>query len=464
MAPFDTVNLANLNVHFTIPVLNKAGRGTGFSYNLSYDNSVWTPLSSNGTTSWVAAPNWGWRGITEVATGYLSFSDTFVKECPPLEGSPHYGFEFLFSNFVYHDKFGVAHSFAGTATLETNTCGTEAATLYSSATDGSGYSLFFYTSDGAIITSTLTTPGGKVITPPFNLTAGAATMTDANGNQLTVNSSGQFFDTLSSTTPVLTVAGAGTPASPMTFTYPAPNDGASSCNPITDCASYTMNYTQYTVQTAFGVKGVTEYGPLSNPLVSSIKLPDGSSYSFTYEKTPGSCTPLSGTYETNCVTGRIASVTLPTGGEITYAYTGGSNGIESDGSTAGLTRTLSPGGEWQYSRTLVSGTPGTGSEWTTTVIDPNNNYTIINSAEDGSTTNPTYNFYETQRLVYQGSTKGTLLLTTFNCWNNNFVSCPTQAVSSPITKLDQIGPLPFASGRGGAGGFGNRVQRIRASH
>jgi hypothetical protein len=63
-----------------------------------------------------------------------------------------------------------------------------------------------------------------------------------------------------------------------------------------------------------------------------------------YEQTPGSCTPLSGTYTTNCVTGRIASVTLPTGGEVSYTYTGGSNGIESDGSPSGLTRTLKPGG------------------------------------------------------------------------------------------------------------------------
>ncbi|MGA7630598.1 MAG: hypothetical protein WCB11_07510, partial [Terriglobales bacterium] len=28
--PFDTVNLGNLNVHFAIPVLNKAGRGLPF--------------------------------------------------------------------------------------------------------------------------------------------------------------------------------------------------------------------------------------------------------------------------------------------------------------------------------------------------------------------------------------------------------------------------------------------------
>ena len=35
-----------------------------------------------------------------------------------------------------------------------------------------------------------------------------------------------------------------------------------------------------------------EYGRTSVALISSISLPDGTSYAFTYEQTPGSCTPL----------------------------------------------------------------------------------------------------------------------------------------------------------------------------
>ena len=38
--PFDTVNLGNLNVNFVIPVFHKAGRGTPFTYDLSYDSSI----------------------------------------------------------------------------------------------------------------------------------------------------------------------------------------------------------------------------------------------------------------------------------------------------------------------------------------------------------------------------------------------------------------------------------------
>jgi hypothetical protein len=53
--PFDTINNANLNVNFRIPVVNKAGRGIGFYYLLNYNSSVWSPVSSGGTTAWTPA-------------------------------------------------------------------------------------------------------------------------------------------------------------------------------------------------------------------------------------------------------------------------------------------------------------------------------------------------------------------------------------------------------------------------
>lgn len=96
--PFDTVNLGNLNLHFSIPVLHKAGRGMSFTYDLSYDSSVWTPLTSNGTTSWSPAQNWGWRGVTEVATGYFGWNTTLVKTCPPQQGLPKPGFQMTLSS------------------------------------------------------------------------------------------------------------------------------------------------------------------------------------------------------------------------------------------------------------------------------------------------------------------------------------------------------------------------------
>ena len=57
--PFDTVNLSNLDVHFGIPVVAKAGRGTPFHYTLSYDSQVWGQVLVNGTTTWSPVANWG---------------------------------------------------------------------------------------------------------------------------------------------------------------------------------------------------------------------------------------------------------------------------------------------------------------------------------------------------------------------------------------------------------------------
>src|SRR5258708_30231783 len=44
----DVINLGNLNVHYSIPVFSRAGRGMPFSYGLAYDSSVWQP-----STSWI---------------------------------------------------------------------------------------------------------------------------------------------------------------------------------------------------------------------------------------------------------------------------------------------------------------------------------------------------------------------------------------------------------------------------
>src|SRR5437879_10054315 len=66
----EVINLGNLNAHWTIPVIHKPGRGINFTYDLSYDTSVWYPVGG----TWQPVQNWGWRGQTEAATGYASQS------------------------------------------------------------------------------------------------------------------------------------------------------------------------------------------------------------------------------------------------------------------------------------------------------------------------------------------------------------------------------------------------------
>lgn len=415
----DVINLGNNNAHLVIPVFQKSGRGLMFNYNLVYDSSVWTPVASNGTTTWQNSPdtNWGWT-TSILRGGHTSYFETDTPhQC--TSGRVIYPYDvYSYSNWAYIDGFGTRHPFLGASTYsDTVPCHTGGSTGFTRvANDGSGYTISvtgstvnsLYASDGALI----------------NASTGAITLTDRNGNQITsTNSSGttSYYDTLSSATAVLTVSGSGTPSSPYLLTYTAPS-GAN--------ASYTMKYTTYSIRTNFGCSGISEYGANGTTtanLVSEIDLPDSSKYTFAYEPTPG---------HSGFITGRLASVTLPTGGTISYSYSGGSNGVVcADGSTATLTRTT-PDGAWTYARAQVSG-----NHWQTTIADPNNNQTLIDFQKD-SVTPSTNNFYEVQRKSYQGSTSGTLLRQWTTCYNGNTTSCATTAVSSPITQknvADQFG-------------------------
>ena len=172
------------------------------------------------------------------------------------------------------------------------------------------------------------------------------------------------------------------------------------------------------MQTNFGCSGITEFGPTSENLVSEIDLPDqgingGDKYTFTYEATPG---------HSGSVTGRPYQVTLPTGGTITYSYSGGSGGIVcADGSTATLGR-QTPDGTWSYAHSE------SGTAWTTTITDPQGNQTVMNFQ----------GIYPTETQAYQGSTSGTLLKTTYTCYNGSASPCNATAISLPITQRSAI--------------------------
>jgi len=367
----DIINLANLNAHLAVPVLNKQGRaGMNFSYAITYDSSVWYPTLVNGVQTWQPVQYWGWSGPEEAATGYVSYKVHRGSQCP-VRGD---GNVVIYDTYVYHDAAGVAHAYSSSAEID---CNGMFDGFSETAADGSGY-LINVTDVGM---ETITTASGYVINPT---TSTGGNSTDTNGNQITYSSStGQFFDTLSSTVPVLTITG----TEPITFAYTAPSGGN---------ASYIVNYTTFTVQTNFGCGGssaVAEYGPTQVSLVSSITLPDNTSYSFNYEPTPG---------HSGNVTGRLASVTLPTGGMILYSYSGGSNGITcTDGSAAGLNR-QTPDGTWTYTRS------GSSPTWTTNITDPQGNVTALNF----------YVIYETQRQLYQGSAQPSNLLATITtCYN-----------------------------------------------
>jgi RHS repeat-associated protein len=389
----DVTNLGNLNMHFDFPVFAKPGRGMPFTYTLSFDSSVWSPVTVSGVKSWQPAANWNWRAVTEVATGYISRTRTTIRCQIPDSFPPRYVNDPYWYNFQYHDQFGVVHSFDNTM----GGCPGDIIDNSSRTTDSSGLTL-----DTSTIPAKITARDGTTFNPPLDSGVGAATRTDRNGNQISTANGNSFIDTLGMT--ALTVSG-GAP-NPQVFTYTTTTGTA---------ASVTVNYAPYTVQTNFGCAGINEFPATSASLVSSVVYPDGSTFTFNYEPTPGLGT----------VTGRIASITLSTGSTISYTYTGGNNGIIcADGSTAGLMRTTTDG-------TTTYARSGSGTAWTTTFTDGASpgNQTVINFQTAGT---PAL-FLETHRTMNQGAS--TVLLQTDTCYNSAVANCSATAITLPITRI-----------------------------
>jgi len=397
----DVVDNANLNVHLEIPVLSKAGRGLPFYYILTYDNSLWYPSSASGTNTWTPVADWGWGTISQPEAGAAGYSWS-QGTCHDLLGNL-YNYD-IYSSWVYYDSLAAPHAAPATlkvsdwSSINTNGNGTckpigPASQGQALLIDGSGYTL----SVTAAPAATAYTRSGTALQVAVG--SQSASAKDANGNQITYNGS-SFTDTLSTT--ALTVSGIA--PNPTTFTYTGPNGGSS---------YYTMNYTTETVETNFGCSGISDYGRSSKVtayLVTSIALPDGTSYQFTYE-------PTLNPVHSGAVTGRLASVTLPTGGVISYTYSpsGATNNdiVCADGSAAMLNRSTPDTGSnpWQYAHSE------SGTAWTTTLTDPQSNVTTFSFQ----------GIYETERQVAG-------LETIYTCYNGASFPCNSTSVALPITQ------------------------------
>lgn len=418
----DVVDLGNNNVHLAIPVLHKPGRGQNFIMDITYDSSVWLPVGASGSQFWSSVNNWGWQGIYNNSMGYLTYQ-TYQQGAPcDPPNDMRWNSWSTYTNWTFVDQAGTAHTFAGATFSSTSLSGcvnpgTLPPGFTSAASDGSGYVLSASGTSGTVYTN-----DGKTMNLPIN-PAGPPqswSVADRNGNVISGSAAGVYTDTL----------GYNVLTQNLVYTAPAGS------------AQFVGKYSTLTVQTAFGCSGISEVGPSGTSLLTEIDLPDYNSttnpnarYTFAYEVTPGDA------HNPHYVTGRLASVTLPTGGTISYSYSGGSQGIVcADGSTATLTRTT-PDGTWIYARSQISG-----NHWQTTITDPANNQTVIDFQKDSNTNSPTYIFYETNRQVYQGSVSpSNLMQTTYACFNGASSPCTTTAVSSPITQKSVTTILPGAN-------------------
>src|SRR5581483_3010145 len=403
----DRINQANQNIHWGFPIISKPGRGLGFNYSLGFDNSVWKVVDDgSGNLSWQPMNDvFGWTRQTEALSGYATYDTTWDEVC-----GTHY------ENWVYHDPAGTAHPFD---LFITNSAGCTLSAS-GSAADNSGYTMAI--SFDTPLSVTVYPPGGGAINPPVGDQTGPTKIYDSNGNYISSGDGVTFTDTLGIWQ--MTIANSGTPY-PTSYTYRIPGGSSATTN---------IGYTSYPVQTNFGCSGIAEYSYLAGvPLITSITYPDGSSYQLEYEDTPGF---------PGSKTGRLKSVTLPTGGKISYSYWGGAgglNGIFCDGKTAAFVRTVEDGsGSSQSSSTYIA--QNADGTTTTHVTSEQGDETVIDFSKG----------FETQRRIYQGAqSSGILLETILDCWNGvSSGTCgPGITVNPPIANHIKYTELPGTASR-----------------
>ncbi len=379
----DAVNRQNLNVNFTIPVVSVPGRGLDFSHAIVYDSLIWR-ISGGAWTPVVdqdGNPRWGWK--KDIPGGRISYrTTTRTTKCFDEYGGWFWGTITTWSGYVYLDVLGTNHGFPVSITEDCN--GGMSGTFTGYATDGSGYYL------------DATTPTGPVVTSPGGIKSPSGSVADTNGNLFTkIVVSSTETDWKDTAGHVALKVSTG----PSSMQYQFQDSTGA-------FQTTTLNLQSFNIKTNFACTGVVEYtGTASLPV--SMVLPNGRSYQFTYEPTPGDPTSI---------TGRVQQVTLPTGGTYTYEYLGANDSINcADGTVTNLKRTLSDGAApavWQFVRTQIDA-----STWKIRLTPPGLSY-------DGNVPNESVfiftNGRETSQKIYQGLESGNVVLRTINtAWAAN---------------------------------------------
>jgi len=400
----DSVSLTNGALAGHIPLVSFPQRGQlDLSFSLRFSSKQWqvkqrcVRTSSTGVTctySWIVAR--GDAGAQVVSSVDWRRQSTAINVPDPSGG----GTTAIIEGVVSPD--GSLHQLGGAGTEPNGTTGALVYPIYSK--DATGIYVpdindmvlpngthYYYPSVPQ--NSTLTVPQG--IQP--------STITDADGNQITIGSGG-WTDTMGRVIPGSSAATglpvqSGVPtsdlsncppgiASAMVWNVP----GVASVN--AGVRTFKLCYSSVAIATNFQQQGVTEFnGNLS--LLTAIVLPDLTMWTLTYDNY-----------------GNVAKIGLPAGGSISYTYTTSATASCTDPFQVDYTAVS----RWVTSRT-VDANDGTGPHiWNysyvngkTTVTDPNGNDTVH------IVTIPVQNscsLYDTQVKSYQGSSaNGTLLRT-----------------------------------------------------
>jgi YD repeat-containing protein len=329
---FDSVQMNNGNLHIQIPFSSIPGRGLSWDVIDTYDNKGWTVIIqtlSNGFESGRVFPE-GRASMQWNLSTPTSYWVTFKRGGAPCPQDPQWQGT-SYSGHVLRLPDGTKHPFWPN-TIQNIGCGYVApAKLY--ASDGSGWILTLDPATANVLSAI--NKHGTVVP----LAYGQGTLVrDSNGNFMDTH------DTLGRT-----MAGG------VTYT-----DSNGQVNTIQVTPVQVVVQTQLCQFVSWnGRHSCGEYGATWS-LPSVIQLPNNQSYTFTYAQN---------------LYGEPTSVTLPTGGTITWTW-----GSPDKGGRKVTSRTVSANGQtsaWTY----TWGTPILQGSWKNVMTDPLGNDTVYTCSD-----------------------------------------------------------------------------------
>lgn len=406
------INISNGNIHLEISLGNALPqRGTLTAPNkLVYDGRIWKIVpDGSGNYSWqpTNVPNsqGGWRYVDARGTLVPNATQAYCDTYPPTINATIYTWSWAEPN-------GTVHGFplsTWKSHQTNNPCydpSTDVTSGDALADDSSGFHLYVTNYTTVVVRA----KDGTQVFPALE---------DANGNQFTTDSNGSLHDTLNRI-PVL-VSSSGNQTYYDVLTWRGNRD------------RYTVTTIPVNVATNFKQTAVTEYAGTFSP-IQSILLPDGTSYSFTYDSDTAA-----GNY------GEITSVTLPTGGKIVYGYT---NYLDSyQNQNRWVSYRLTTAGIWNFTPQVISNctSGGTGCKEKVIVTSP-----AIGSANRQDDTDYTFvlnnGAWNSQIDYYSGTGSGRALLQSRATSYDFSLGCGSSCVGSRnIRAISNI--LTLANGK-----------------
>jgi RHS repeat-associated protein len=403
------VDLSNGNVHLEIPIEGYKQRGnvqTPAAF--VYDSSIWAANvnSTSGTGSWsptnvpdnisyydeyINTSYSGWR-FNYVPDNAYSYQSGPSFACTESNGSTVYIFPY--EGFTWYDRSSTAHTFV-IQTVDISYYGCTNSIPYKDTPSGSAYA-----TDGSGYYATVTNYSDVAIWAPD----GTQVVNQLSSQYIQVDRNGNYLSCVNPEPSTCVMAADTLGRNPISVTSGGVNSNGETVeylNVITTAgakAQYTITYEPITLKTDFGINGISEFSG-SVTTIASIGLPDGTSYSFSYEN---------GTY------GELTGITLPHGGVVDLSYTSNS----SSGTTLPARWLSSHTGSngatsfaMAYSGTTTNSVTGNSCELTSDTVINAPSQTKYNFQSCGEGT------YDYEDDYYQSNTSSTLISKTLRSYD-----------------------------------------------